>query len=111
MRAQAPSAPLTLPDAQQVISYLDQTIDWYRNVAVEEELATDSADVLFLNDNRHLARQIAQLSFDFGHASADYLSRKGLVASTTEQSSTPNRYQALFQAAAKADARVRSAQD
>lgn len=111
MRAQAPSAPPSLPDAQQVISYLDQTIDWYRNVAVEEELATDSADVLFLNDNRHLARQIAQLSFDFGHASADYLSHHGQSGSTPEQSSTSNRYQALYQAAAKADAQVRSAQD
>ena len=111
MRAQAPAAPPSLPDAQQVVSYLDQSIDWYRNLAVEEELATDPADVLFLNDNRRLAKQIAQLSFDFARADADYLSRHGLTASTAPQSSTPTRYQALFQAAAKADAQIRSAQD
>src|SRR5215469_9313462 len=111
LHAQAPSAPPSVPDAQQVISYLDQTIDWHRNLAVEEELATDPADVIFLEDNRRLARQIAQLSFDFARANADYLSRHGLATSTTAESATPNRYQALFQAAAKADAQVRSAQD
>ena len=99
-----------MPDAQQVISYLNQTIDWYRNLAFQEELATDPEDVIFLNDNRHLGKQIAQLSFDFARANADYLSRHGL-SSTPAQPSAPTKYQALFQAAAKADARVRSAQD
>src|SRR5919201_859094 len=78
--AQAPASPPSLPDAQQVISYLDQTIDWYRNLAIQEELATDPEDALFLNDNRHLAKQIAQLSFDFARADADYLSRHNIAS-------------------------------
>ena len=68
---------------------------------VEEELATDPADVLFLNDNRHLAKQIAQLSFDFARAEGrvivtrdqDFLSmsrrvtdHSGIVFYTADQS-------------------------
>jgi small-conductance mechanosensitive channel len=111
LRAQAPAAPPSLPDAQQVISYLNQAVEWSRHLAVEEDLATDPADVIFLNDNRRLAKQVVQLSFDFARADAAYLSRHGSSTAVPAQSATVNRYQNLFQAAAKAEARVRSAQD
>jgi small-conductance mechanosensitive channel len=111
--AQAPGAPPpSLPDAQQVISYVNQTIEWYRHLAVEEELATDPADMIFFNDNRRLAKQITQLSLDFARAEAAYFARNsGGTASIPTQPGAPNRHQNLFQAAAKAEARVRSAQD
>jgi small-conductance mechanosensitive channel len=111
LRAQAPATPPSVPDAQQVISYLNQTIEWYRHLAVEEELATDPADLLFLNDDRRLAKQIAQLSFNFARAEGAYLSRHGGTSSVPAQTGPGGRYQALFQAATKAEARVRSAQD
>ena len=109
-RAQAPATPPNVPDAQQVISYLNQTIEWYRHLTVEEELATDTTDIIFLTDNQRLAKQTVRLSFDFARAEAAYLARNG-ASSAPAQPGTPNRYQNLFQAAARAEARVRSAQD
>src|SRR3954465_3357625 len=59
-----------LPDSRSVISYLNQSISWYRHFSVEQQLATEPRDVLFVNENRELADQIIRLSFDFAKAEA-----------------------------------------
>ena len=69
------SAP-ALPDPQQVITFLKQSIDWQRGIAAQEQVVTDPADVLFFNDSRHISGQVLQLSFDFGHAYAAYLAQQ-----------------------------------
>jgi len=50
--------PANLPNAQQVIDYLKQTINWHHQLTVEEQLATDPSDVLFLEDDRQIAKQV-----------------------------------------------------
>src|SRR5262245_61950106 len=50
--------PATPPSAQDTVAYLNQTIDWYRHLSVEEGVAVDSADIRFLNDDRQVAKQI-----------------------------------------------------
>ena len=59
-----------LPSDQQVLAFLTESIDWYRHRAAEEQLATEPADLVFLEDNRPVATQIVQLSFDFAKADA-----------------------------------------
>ena len=59
-----------LPSDQQVLAFLSESIVWYRHRAVEERLATEPADLVFLEDNRPIAAQILQLSFDFARAHA-----------------------------------------
>ena len=59
-----------LPSDQQVLAFLAESIDWYRHRAAEEQLATEPADLVFLEDNRLVAAQIVQLSFDFARADA-----------------------------------------
>ena len=59
-----------LPSDQQVLAFLTESIDWYRHRAAEEQLATEPADLVFLEDNRVVAAQIIQLSFDFARADA-----------------------------------------
>jgi hypothetical protein len=59
-----------LPSNQQVLAFLTESIDWYRHRAVERQIATDPVDLVFLEDNRQLAGQIVQLSFDFARADA-----------------------------------------
>ena len=59
-----------LPSDQQVLALLTESVDWYRHLAVEGQLATEPADLVFLEDNRAVAAQILQLSFDFARADA-----------------------------------------
>ena len=59
-----------LPPDQQVLAFLTESIDWYRHRAVEEQLATEPADLVFLQDKRPISAQIVQLSFDFARADA-----------------------------------------
>lgn len=108
LAAESQSPPPAQPDAQQVISYLNQTIDWFRHVAVEEQLTTDPTDVLFVNDDHQMANQIVRLSFDFARAAAQNTSAQ----TSQNQTQTPasSRFQSLFQAGAKADADVRQLQ-
>ncbi len=104
----ASSAPL--PDAQQVITFLKQSIDWQRGIAAQEQVVTDPADVLFFNDSRHISSQVLQLSFDFGHAYAAYLGQQrpsGTAAATPVAGGQEN----LAQLAAAADNEAGERQD
>jgi hypothetical protein len=53
-----------------VLAFLTESIDWYRHRAAEEQLATEPVDLVFLEDNRPVAAQIVQLSFNFARADA-----------------------------------------
>ncbi len=53
-----------------VITFLNQTILWYRQLGAEQALANQPSDVIFLNDNRQMADQVVQLSFEFARARA-----------------------------------------
>ncbi|HEU5337164.1 MAG TPA: hypothetical protein VFU27_14430, partial [Terriglobales bacterium] len=103
------SAP-ALPDPQQVITFLKQSIDWQRGIAGQEQVVTDPADVLFFNDSRHISSQVLQLSFDFGHAYAAYLGQQrpsGTAAATPIAGGREN----LAQMAAAADSEAGERQD
>jgi hypothetical protein len=68
--AQVSPSASDLPSNQQVLAFLTESIDWYRHRAIEGQLATDPVDLVFLQDNRPIAAQIVQLSFDFARADA-----------------------------------------
>src|SRR5208283_1320576 len=68
--AQVSPPPSDLPSNQQVLAFLTESIDWYRHRAAEEQLATEPVDLVFLEDNRPVAAQIVQLSFNFARAEA-----------------------------------------
>jgi hypothetical protein len=70
LSAQVSPAASDLPSNQQVIAFLTQSIEWYRHRAIERQIATNPVDLAFLEDNRHIAAQIVQLSFDFARADA-----------------------------------------
>src|SRR5438874_4499969 len=101
-------APAGQPNGQLLLDYLNQSIDWYRHLAIEESSATDPADLLFVNDDSQMANQIVRLSFDFGRAAAQ------LIAAQTPASSAQNpsnsRLQNLVQTTAKTDQLVRDTQ-
>src|SRR5437016_12627276 len=96
-----------LPTAQQVIDYLKQTIDWHHHLTVEEQLATDPSDILFLDDNRQIAKQALQLAFDFARAYAPLAPAQPAPGAAAAE---PSKYQSLFREAAAADANLRQVQ-
>jgi hypothetical protein len=59
-----------LPSDTQVIGYLLQSVNWYRHVYTERQVASDPGDLVFLNDNQAIESQIVELSFEFVKADA-----------------------------------------
>lgn len=105
------SQPSNLPDAPSVIAYLNQTIVWYRQLTVQQEVASEPGDAVFLNQNRQLADQVIRLAFDFARADAQLLSPKGQKgAELTPAAGSAGRYQSLVAMAAKADQQVKAKQ-
>jgi small-conductance mechanosensitive channel len=110
LRAQAPSDIPNLPDSSAVIAYLNQAIEWNRHLLAEEQLATDPADLLFLNNARQMANQVLQLSFDFAKADAEMLAKQQSTTPTSVEKQ-PSQAQSLMQLANSAAAEVRQRQD
>lgn len=111
--AEAPDAdaeasdPLTsraVMTGEQVIRILDETVDWYRLLGVQQQSATQPSDLLILYANRQAADRIVSFAFDVARASAELLSSQ----SEMEQSELPeqaNSPQALQRSQTELDAR------
>jgi small-conductance mechanosensitive channel len=100
----AQAKPSNLPSAQDVITFLNQSIDWHHQLAVEEQIAADPGDMLYVNDNRQTANQILRLAFEFARAGSQLLSSRGTAET---QPVAAGRYASLARAAHDADAEVK----
>ncbi len=78
-------APMTGP---QVIELLDQTIDWYRTLGVQQQVANEPSDLLFLYDNRQIASQVIALSFEIARTDAELLAKQPQPKDAAADSST-----------------------
>ncbi len=104
-----PQRPVGNPSGEQAIGYLEQTVNWYRHLKVEEQLATDPKDVLFLDDDRKIAGQVLRIAFDFARADAHLVSNQNLPAAAQKTASGAGGNQARLQAEAEADSDVQQA--
>src|SRR5882724_957674 len=59
-----------IPSEQQVLTFIADTIDWYRHLPTAQRIGTKPADLLFLEDNRSITREVVRLSCEFGKAMA-----------------------------------------
>jgi small-conductance mechanosensitive channel len=80
-QAQAPTeadpAPLTsraVMTGEQVIRILDETVDWYRTLGIQQQSATQPSDLLILYANRQAADRVVGLAFEIARANAELLS-------------------------------------
>jgi len=97
------------PDAPAVIGFLSQVIGWYRHLAIEEGLITDPAEMLFVSEDRQMADQVLNLSFEFAKAQAARLT----AAQNDTVSGKPHAVAgatSLDASAEKADADIAAAQ-
>ena len=65
--------PMTGP---QIIQMLDQTIDWYRTLGIQQQASTLPSDLLILYDNRQTANQVIGLAFEIARANAEILAKQ-----------------------------------
>jgi len=84
LSAEVSPAVSDLPSNQQVLTFLTETIEWYRHGAIERQIATSPVDLVFVEDSRPIALQIVRLSFDFARADA------AIVATSPAASQKPS---------------------
>lgn len=109
--AQSDSAATVAPgQGEEIIPFLNQTIVWYRQITLQQQLATEPSDVLFLNDNRQIADQVVQLSFAFARARVQSLNLESASTTPGQGNAPASQYLRLADAAAKADQQVKSTQ-
>jgi len=56
-----------------VVNFLGETIAWYRDLADEERLATEPAEMLFVENDRQMALEAMKLAFQYARAKAALL--------------------------------------
>ena len=101
----AATSPLS---AAQVIQFLNQTIDWYHGLVVQQQIATTASDIAVVYDNRQAAIQAVRQAFDFARAQASSIAPDG--ASNPEQSAALSQYQSLRQLQERLDKQVKDTQ-
>jgi small-conductance mechanosensitive channel len=94
--------------ADDIISFLNQTIVWSRQITAEQQLVSEPSDALFLNDSRQVADQAVKLAFDFARARAQALA--GQTDNSSGPSQASSQYQRLIDSANKADQQVKGLQ-
>lgn len=98
------------PTPQQIIQFLSQTVDWYRQTQQEQHLANEPAEIGFVTDNRRAAAQIVRLAFDFARQREEELAKRSHTSASSNLSSTTSQYQTLANNAAAADKLVQDTQ-
>jgi small-conductance mechanosensitive channel len=97
------------PSGEDIISFLNQTIVWSRQLSTQQQLVTEPSDALFLNDNRQVADQVVKLSFDFARARAQAMATQP-SGGNNGQGQASSQYQRLADSASKADQQVKDSQ-
>jgi len=80
--------------ADQVVQILDDTVDWYRMLGVQQQSATQPSDLLILYANRQAADRVVALAFELARANAELLSSQAEVSQPVD-ADTPGSPQAL----------------
>lgn len=89
------AVPPAASSASQVIQFLNLTIKWYRQLPVEQRIATEPDDQMVVYHNRQMADQVVRLSFDFARAQADILAKQTASNQPQNPGGAEERYQAL----------------
>jgi small-conductance mechanosensitive channel len=92
-------SPLT---AEQLIEILDETVDWYRTLGLQQQSATQPSDLLLFYANRQTADNVVRLAFQIARANAELLSSEANSAAPQGRASrSPQALEQLEQTTAK----------
>lgn len=93
-------------DPTGIVRFLTSTINWYRGLAQEQQVATDAGDLTYLAENRRVADQVVQQAFDFARQQEQFLAKQGKEATTQQANNGDAQYQHLNDMAQSADSQV-----
>jgi small-conductance mechanosensitive channel len=77
--AAASQTPRAVMSGEQVIRILDETVNWYRMLGVQQQSSTQPSDLLILYANRQTADRVVALAFELARANAELLSSQAEV--------------------------------
>jgi small-conductance mechanosensitive channel len=91
----APEAQITsraVMTSEQVVHILDETVDWYRMLGIQQQSATQPSDLLIVYANRQTADRVVALAFEIARANAELLSSQAEMdqSDASDQSASPN---------------------
>ena len=78
----AASQARAVMNGEQVIRILDETVNWYRMLGVQQQASTQPSDLLILYANRQTADRVVALAFELARANAELLSSQAEVEPT-----------------------------
>lgn len=96
-------ADTTSSNSPKLIQYLLQTIEWYHQLPIEQQIATEPNDVVVVNNNRQITDQVVQLAFEFARAETNLAKTQTGSVQTSPQASDSTQYQSLIQLSAQLD--------
>jgi small-conductance mechanosensitive channel len=72
--AASPIMSRAVMTSEQVVQILDETVDWYRMLGVQQQSATQPSDLLILYANRQAGDRVVAFAFEMARANAELLS-------------------------------------
>jgi Mechanosensitive ion channel len=87
--APADDSHVSVLTGDQVIQILDETVDWYRTLGVQQQNANQPSDLLILFANRQTADQVVGLAFAIARANAELLSSEATSGQTATDAASP----------------------
>ena len=105
----APTPQPATQDPGKIIQFLSTTISWYRQLPIEQKLATEPSDLTFVEENRRVAEQVVQLTFEYARGQAQ-LQAKQPTQQSQQQNDNANQYQRLKQAVQKIEQQIQDTQ-
>jgi small-conductance mechanosensitive channel len=94
-------------DPGKVVQFLSTTISWYRQLPIEQKLATEPSDLTFVQENRRVAEQVVQLAFEYARSQAQLQAKQ---PNQQRQNDNTSQYQGLRQAVQKVEQQIQDTQ-
>src|ERR1700693_154717 len=85
----ASNAHVAVLSGDQVIQILDQTVDWYRTLGVQQQNSSQPSDLLMFYANQQTANQVVALAFDIARANAELLSSEASAEAPEGHGASP----------------------
>ncbi|MEA3152179.1 MAG: hypothetical protein QOD56_3118, partial [Gammaproteobacteria bacterium] len=84
-----PQSRVSVLSGVQVIQILDETVDWYRTLGIQQQNASQPSDLLIVFANRQIADKVVGLAFEIARANAELLSSEATAAQSAADASSP----------------------
>jgi small-conductance mechanosensitive channel len=106
-----PQGPaVVVSQSAEIVKFLNQTINWYRQLTQNPEVEKTSTDMIFVQDSLEISGQAVRLAFDFARAEEQLLEKQNPSIATAGQGPNASRYEALLQTSAKLNGQAQQTQ-